>query len=192
MSVGSVDRVFSWGAGWRMGGGRIDYAMGVPLTGITRFTHALTMSIRFGRSDPEAEYEKLLQGEMQARRRLGDSLEASAVRQQALSEEIGRLREEIASLKSQLARKGVSEAEAQRKLGDLETRHKKAVDDFQRLQDEHARNAEDWAAYQKAKMGGAPDAALRERVERLLVEYRDAGVDLSEANQELRRLQQSP
>lgn len=201
LSVGNLNRTWSWGLGWKLGGGRVDYAMAVPLTGVTRLTHALTVAVRFGRSDPEAEYERLLSGEMEARRRLGQSLEASAVRQQALSEEIGRLRDEIASLRSSLAEKSLSEDAARRRLAELESRRKKAVEDFQRLQDEHARNAaktkaelfrEDWAAYQKSKMGGEPDATLLSKLQRLMLEYKDAGVDLGEANQELRRLQRGP
>jgi hypothetical protein len=199
-SIGNLNRVWSWGAGWKLGDGRVDYAMGVPMTGLLRFTHALTLSVRFGRSDPEAEYEGILQGEMRARQQVGRALEASSLRQQALSEEIGRLRDEISALRASLANKTSTADETRRKLEALEVRHQKAVETFQRLQDEQARNAaktkaelfgEDWSAYQKAKTGGEPDAALLERVQRILVEYRDAGVDLGEANQELGRLQQS-
>lgn len=199
LSLGDRSRTWRWGAGWKLGGGRVDYAMTVPMSGDTRFGHALTVSIRFGRSDPEAEYERLLAGEIAERARLGKSLEASAVRQQALSEEIGRLREEIAALRSSLANKTASEGEVRRKLQDVEARHKKAVEGFQRLQDEHARNAartkaemfrEEWSSYQKERLGGAPDAALAERLQRLLAEYKDAGVDLGEANRELQRLRQ--
>ncbi|MDE2511350.1 MAG: hypothetical protein KGL74_09530 [Elusimicrobia bacterium] len=200
-SVGNLSRTWNWGLGWKLGGGRVDYAMGIPMTGVTRFTHALTVAVRFGRSDPDAEYERLLEGEISARRRLGQSLEASAVRQQALSDEIGRLHDEIAGMRSALAEKKLSEDAARRKLADLEARHKKAVESFQRLQDEHARNAaktkaelfrEEWAAYQKSKMGGEPDATLASKLQRLMLEYRDSGVDLSEANLEFRRLQQAP
>lgn len=199
LSVGDRSRVWSWGLGWRLGGGRVDYAMGVPLTGVTRFAHALTVAVRFGRSDPEAEYERILQGEMEARRRLGGSLEAGAVRQQALSEEIGRLRDEIAALRASLAGASSSAQDARRRLQDLEARHQKAVETFSRLSRERARDAaktkaelfrEEWDAYRRAKMDGAQDAILRERLQRLLVEYRDSGADLSEANLELRRLQQ--
>jgi hypothetical protein len=200
LSIGTISNVWSWGFGWKLGGARVDYSMGVPLTGVTRFAHGLTVAVRFGRSDPEAEYESLLQGEMKARQQLGRSLDASAVRQQALSEEIGRLRDEIAALRASLAEKTSTAVEARQKLKDLEVRHQKAVETFERLQDEHAKNAaktktelfrEEWDSYEKSKLGGAPDAALLERVQRLLVEYKDSGVDLGEANQELRRLQQS-
>ncbi|MBI3566097.1 MAG: hypothetical protein HY079_12940 [Elusimicrobia bacterium] len=200
LSLGDLSRTWHWGAGWKLGGGRFDYAMTVPLSGNKQFGHALTVSVRFGRSDPEAEYERLLSSEMQARQRLGRSLEASAVRQQGLSEEIGRLRDEIAALKASLADKTASEEQVRRKLSDVEARHQKAVDTYNRLQEEHARNAaktkaelfrEEWESYQKAKLAGAPDASLQDRLQRLMVEYKDSGVDLGEANQELRRLQQS-
>ena len=204
-SIGNLSRVWSWGLGWKLGGARVDYAMGVPMTGVMRFSQGLTVAIRFGRSDPGAEYERMLQGEIQARQQLGRSLDASAVRQQALSEEIGRLRDEIAALRASLAEKASTADDARRKLRDLEVRHQKAVETFQRLQDEQARHAaemartktkaelfrDDWAAYKKSKSEGEPDATLLERVQRLLVAYRDAGVDLGEASQELARLQQS-
>lgn len=200
VSVGNLTRTWNWGLGWKIGGGRLDYAMGIPMTGVARFTHALTVAVRFGRTDPEGEYERLLEGEMNERRRLSQSLEASAVRQQALSEEIARLREEIASLRASLAAKSSSAEDARRRLQELEGRQKKAVESYQRLQEEHARNAaktkaelfrEEWDAYRKAKADGAPDAALAQRLRRLLLEYKDAGVDLSEANQELRRVEQA-
>lgn len=199
MSLGGRSRTWHWGFGWKNGGGRLDYAMTVPMSGSTRFGHGLTLTLRFGRSDPEAEYERLLEGEVKARRDLIKALDAGSVKQWKLAEEINRLQTEISSLRESLAGRRASEEDARRRLSDLQARQKKAAEDFARLQEEHARNAsktkavlyrEDWDAYQKAKLGGAPDAALLERVQRLLVEYKDAGVDLGEASQELRRLQQ--
>ena len=199
LSLGDLSRTWHWGIGWKVGGGRADYAMTVPLSGNKQFGHALTVSIRFGRSDPEAEYERLLQGEIQDRHRLGQALASSALRQQELSEEIGRLRDEITKLKDSLAEKRASEDQARRKITELESRHKKAVESFNKLQAEQAHIAaktksdffhEEWAAYQRAKLDGAPDAALLSRLQRLMTEYMDAGVDLGDANQELRRLQQ--
>ncbi|MEK7383847.1 MAG: hypothetical protein AAB262_11260, partial [Elusimicrobiota bacterium] len=199
LSLGDRARTWHWGFGWKNGGARLDYAMSVPLSGGTRLGHALTVTLRLGRSDPEAEYERLLEGEMKARHDLSKVLEASSLKQWKLDLEINRLQAEIASLRESLAGKRASEEEARRRLAQLEARQKKAAETFARLQEEHARNAsktkavlyrEDWGAYQKAKLEGAPDAALLERVQRLLVEYKDAGVDLGSASQELRRLQQ--
>lgn len=200
MSLGDRARTWHWGFGWKNGGGRLDYAMTVPMSGGARFGHGLTLALRFGRSDPEAEYERLLEAEMKTRRDLNRALDASAVKQWKLAEEINRLQTETSALRESLAGKSASEDEARRRLAELEARQKKAAETFARLQEEHARNAsktkaqlfqEDWGSYQKAKLGGAPDAALLERVQRLLIEYKDAGVDLGDASRELRRLQQA-
>ena len=45
-----------------------------------------------------------------------------------------------------------------------------------------------WAAYSRQKLSGAPDSVLIDQVKRLLQQYKDSGVDLSNANQELVRL----
>ncbi|HAZ08465.1 MAG TPA: hypothetical protein DCZ01_08095 [Elusimicrobia bacterium] len=200
LSLGDRARTWHWGFGWKNAGARLDYSLLTPLAGLIRFGHGITLSLRFGRTDPEEEYERLLSGEMRARRDLNKKLEANSVKQWKLSEEIGRLQAELASLRSAIAGKHASEEEARRRLSDMETRHKKAVDAFQRLQEEHAHNAartkaelfgEDWSSYQKAKLAGAPDEALLERVQRLLVEYKESGVDLGEASRELGRLQKA-
>ena len=200
MSLGDVTRTWSWGVGWRAQGARVDYAMIVPMTGVARFGHGLSLTVRFGKADPEGEYEKLLAQELRYRRQLGEALEASSVKQWKLAEELNRLREEMAALRAEVDLKRASEGEAKRRLRDLEQRHRKASDTFDRLRLERdgaaARTkaslfAEDWRSYQKTKLSGAPDSVLVEQIGRLLREYKDAGVDLSEANQELRRLQRA-
>jgi hypothetical protein len=200
MSLGEGTRTWSWGIGWRAQGARVDYAMTVPMTGIARFGHGLSLSVRFGRADPEGEYEKLLSQELRYRRQLSEALEASSVKQWKLAEELSRLRAEMAVLSDQVEMKKASEGDAKRRLRDLQQREKKAADSFEKLKtdrDSAAHNArvvlfqEDWRSYQKAKLAGAADSVLLEQVGRILREYRDAGVDLSEASQELRRLQRS-
>lgn len=201
MSLGEGARTWSWGIGWRAQGARIDYAMIVPMTGTTRFGHGLSLSVRFGRADPEGEYEKLLTQELRYRRQLGDALEASSVKQWKLAEELNRLRGEISSLHGEVEMKRASESDAKRRLKELEDRHRKATESFEKLKADREGMArqtrislfqEDWRSYQKAKLAGAPDSVLIEQVSRILREYRDAsGVDLGEANQELRRLQRA-
>lgn len=200
MSLGDQSRTWSLGTGWRSQGARVDYAMTVPMTGVARFGHGLTLTVRFGRADPEGEYEKLLSQELKYRRQLGDALEASSVKQWKLAEELGRQRAEIAGLRAEVDLKRASEGEAKKRLKDLEERHKKSTETFEKLKMDRegaARRAkesmfqEDWRAYQKAKLSGAADPVLLEQVGRLLREYKDAGVDLSDANQELRRLQRA-
>ena len=74
------------------------------------------------------------------------------------------------------------------------------MDGFQKMQAEQKRLSErtkeslfreDWSNYLKAKQGGAPDGVLSDQVKRILLDYKDSGLDLSEANQELLRLLRS-
>lgn len=198
VSLGDRTRTWSWGAGWRVLGGQVDYAMSVPLSGVTRFGHGVAVTARFGRADPEGEYEKLLSEEMSYRRDLSQALEASALKQWKLTEEIARLREETDSLRARLAASRVTQTQAQKELAVIEQRQLKAAREYERLKREretaaargkHALFEEDWRVYQKAKLSGASDAALTEQLSRILREYKDDGVDLGDANRELRRLQ---
>lgn len=200
MSLGEGTRAWSWGLGWRAQGARIDYSMTVPMTGVTRFGHGLSLGVRFGRADPEGEYEKLLSQELRYRRQLGEALEASSVKQWKLAEELNRLRAEMAALSSEVELKRASEVDAKRRLRELEERQRRAAETFEKVKADRENAArqvrvslyqEDWRSYQKAKLSGAADSVLLEKVGRILREYRDAGVDLSEASQELRRLQRS-
>jgi hypothetical protein len=94
----------------------------------------------------------------------------------------------------------VTQTQAQRELAVIEERQLKAAREYERLKRERETAAargkqalfeEDWRVYQKAKLSGASDAALVEQLGRILREYKDDGVDLGDANQELRRLQRS-
>ncbi len=200
MSLGEGSRTWSWGLGWRAQGARLDYSMTVPMTGVARFGHGLTLAVRFGRADPEGEYEKLLSQELRYRRQLGDALEASSVKQWKLAEELNRLRAEMATLAREVEMKRASEGDAKRRLKELVERQQKAAQTYEKLKTDREGAArqvrvsmfqEDWRSYQKAKLAGAADSVLLEKVSRILREYRDAGVDLSEASQELRRLQRN-
>ena len=198
MSLGERARTWSWGLGWRGQGSRLDYSMTVPLTGITRLGHGLSLTIRFGRADPEGEYEKLLSEELRYRRQMGAALEAGELKQWRLSEELTRLRAEMVALRAEMDAKRASEGEAKRRLKDLEQRRQAAAETFEKLKAEREAAAhktkamlfqEEWRSYQKAKLSNVPDQVLIEQVGRLLRQYKDSGVDLGEATQELRRLQ---
>lgn len=200
MSLGEGTRTWNWGIGWRAQGARLDYAMTVPMNGSLRVGHGLSLSVRFGRADPEGEYENLLSQELRYRRQLGEALEASSVKQWKLAEELNRLRAEMGALRDEVALKRASEGDAKRRLKELEARQQKAAETFEKVKADREGAArqvrislfqEDWRSYQKAKLAGAADSALLDQVARLLREYRDAGVDLSEASSELRRLQRA-
>jgi len=200
MSLGEGTHTWNWGLGWRAQGARVDYSMTVPITGTLRLGHGLSLSVRFGGADPEGEYEKLLSQELRYRRQLGEALEASSLKQWKLAEELNRMRGEMATLANEVELKRASEVDAKRRLRELVTRQKKAAETFEKIKADREGAAralrvslfqEDWRSYQKAKLGGAADSVLLDQVARILREHRDAGVDLSEASAELRRLQRS-
>ncbi|HAM35539.1 MAG TPA: hypothetical protein DEB40_01900 [Elusimicrobia bacterium] len=197
LSLGDHSKTWNWGLGWRMLGGELNYAMTVPMKGKTMLGHSVGLLFRFGQSNPEGEYERLLGEELRYRKDLITSLEAGEIKQWKLSQELSTMREELEVLRRQLVEKTLSEAEVKRRLAELQSRHRKAVEEHQRMEDEARRLKaktkqdffrEDWAAFLKLKAGGAPDAVLAENLRRVLRDYKDSGLDLSEANQELLRL----
>lgn len=197
LSLSDRSKMFSWGLGWRILGGQVDYAMTVPMQGSTVMGHAVSMLFRFGVSNPEQEYERVLAEEVGYRRDLTQALESAETKQWRLAEELGRLREEIDLLRGQLLDKTASESQARQRIKDLEERRRAAEQKFDSMQKEQKRLAErsqqamfddDWNAYLKLKLSGAPDAVLLDQVKRILRQYKDKGVDLSSANQELLRL----
>jgi hypothetical protein len=197
LSLGDQHKSWNWGLGWRYQGGQIDYSMSVALAGRSEASHAVSMTIRFGVADPEQAYERLLKSELGLRKDLSQALEAAEVRQWQLSQELGSLRQQIDALRGALSSKTASERSVREKLQELEERHRKATESFQKASLEQKRLSErsketmfreDWASYEKLKLTGASNTALLDRVKRLLREYKDSGVDLSAANQELQRL----
>jgi hypothetical protein len=193
MSLGDSDKTWNAGFGWRLLGGQLDYAFTLPMQGQTNIGHAVSLSFRFGQSNPEGEYERVLKDELSYRKDLTKALDAGENRQWRLSEELNNLRDEIKVLRQQLVDKTTSESQARRKIQDLEERHRQVLEEFRKMQDEAAKTKdvrfhEDWAAYQKLKLGGAPDSILTDEIKRILREYKDSGVDLSPANEELLRL----
>lgn len=201
LGMGEAVKIWNWGAGWRIFGGQLDYAMTLPLSGAPRLSHAVSVLFRFGEADPEREYERLLRDEQRYRQGLTDSLEAAEVRQWKLSEELARLRDQLEALRVQLEGKTASESEARQKIKALQDRHKAAQDSYEKVKEEARRlrektqeelYREDWVSYERMKAQGAPDSALADQVKRILRQYKDAGVDLGPANQELLRLLRKP
>ncbi|MDE2293136.1 MAG: hypothetical protein KGL53_13730, partial [Elusimicrobia bacterium] len=204
-------KTLSLGLGWRVLGASIDYAVRAPLSNGSRWSHAVSLAYRFGAWDPEAEYEKLLSTEMGYRRQLSSALEDSEVKQWRLAEELRVLHQEIGDLREELEAKTAEAGEqAERarraqealKLKELEERHRKAEEELRKIKaaqevekerlrqaDVQGRFQDEWRAYQNLKLQGAADAALVERLESILSEFKGKGVDLAEANQELQRLE---
>jgi hypothetical protein len=197
LSLGDQTKTWHLGIGWRMFGAELDYAMTVPLVAAVNLGHCVGLVFRFGQSDPEAHYERLLKNEERYRKDLTDALEAGEVKQWKLAEELSRLREEIEVLRGQLADKIISENEARKRAAALEEKRRQAQETYDKIQVEERRLkavtkdmlfSDDWKSYEKLKASGAPEAVLLDQVKRLLRQYKDSGVDLSKANLELQRL----
>lgn len=194
LSLGDRDKTWNWGLGWRMFGGELSYAMTVPMEGATVFGHCVSLSFRFGVSNPEEEYEKVLADQLRFRRELTSALEQSQVKQWQLSEQLDRLRDELKAVQTQLESKALSERKAKERISEIERQRAEAQRRFEDLRDENKKLAErsqqqmfqdDWNAYLKLKSNGAPDAVLIDRLRGILADYKDKGIDLSSANQEL-------
>ncbi len=197
LNMGNMDKSFSAGIGWRIMGAEVDYALLVPLSGATGTSEAISLSFRFGASDPQAEFERILKEEIAYRKKLSTALQSSQIHQWQLEDELKNLKQEMDALKSQLADKTLSEKEAKTKLESLEGRLQEEARQAKLLKEARARAAKmteqdkftkDWNAYQKLKLSGAPNALLIHDVKEILRAYKNKPVDLAPANRELLRL----
>lgn len=197
LDLGNQNKSLSLGAGWRIMGAEVDYAVIVPLSGPTAFTNAISMSFRFGVSDPQAEFERILREEIDYRKKLTQALEAGEVHQWQLTQELTSLQSQLDALKNELADKNLSAQQAEAKLEELKGKYHDALGKFEKIKNDRARAAkttdqdrfqQDWAAYQKLKMNGAPDSLLISDVKEILRAYKAKNVDLAPANRELLRL----
>jgi hypothetical protein len=198
LSLGDRSQLVSAGFGWKMLGGEWDYSVTLPMSGVTRIGEAVSLVFRFGESHPEADFENILAAQIQDRRELAIEFDAQvsslSANAQELEGELAREKAEIDSLQRQLAMKMVSESEAQKRLKSLQQNYQQSQDNFEKIR-RKAKGAsdktrkqrfdEDWASFQKLRASGAADGILIEELKRILGEYKDSGVDLSEANREL-------
>jgi hypothetical protein len=190
----------SAGLGWRRQSAEISYGLAVPLTGATVPAHALTLALRFGDRDVEAEYERLIRQEIKYRKDLVEALDEAARREALLKKELLSMRDEIDALSEQLKyTEGIKEkargekerleavmkrqAAAEAELSGLA--EKRRADKLVQLAYEFSI---EWQNYLKLKGGGAPPDVLKAALERTVGQYQAAGIDISQATLELRGL----
>ena len=206
LALGRRVRTWNLGAGWTLLGVNLDYAVRIPMAGGPKWGHAVSLSYRFGTWDPESEYEKLLRGEMRYRQELARALESAEVKQWKLAEDIRLMRKEMEDLRNEAMVKEIEAGEAQGKLKAAERtirlreiqekqraaekRLKEMAAEQERLreQDKNYRFQREWRAYLQLKNEGVSEIVLRDRLKRNLREFQETGVDLGEANEELKRL----
>jgi hypothetical protein len=200
LSLGDREKTWSWGFGWKVLGAELQYAMTVPMRGVSILGNAIGLTFRFGQANPEAEYEKVLAGEIRYRKDLVEALQAGEIKQWKLAEELLRLRQEMDALRRKLAASKTNESDTRQRMQEIEDRHRRAQETFERLKKDsesvkgrtqQSLFDDDWSAYQRLKNSGAPETVLVDTVKRLLQQYKESGVDLAEANQELVRLLRS-
>ncbi|PCI40559.1 MAG: hypothetical protein COB53_00780 [Elusimicrobia bacterium] len=204
--LGGLSRSYSAGLGWSTLGARVDYAVRVPLSHGSRWSHAFSISYRFGQWDPEEEYERLLSSELSYRRDLSRALEAAEVKQWKLAEELRMMREEISDLRIEVADREAEAGEAQRiaadaaralRLKELEERRRGAQARLEKLRRDQERMRlankqalfnEDWKTFSDLKLQGVAEVVLIDFLKKILRSYKGTGVDLGRANRELQRL----
>ncbi|MEK7722200.1 MAG: hypothetical protein AAB359_07415, partial [Elusimicrobiota bacterium] len=190
----------SAGLGWKHLASEISYGLAVPLTGAIVPAHSLTLALRFGDRDIGAEYERLIKQEIKYRKDLVEALDESAGRENILRDELALMKAEIDSLNARLKdtqeqkadvsnekerlaaivrRQAAAEAELSAMAG------KRKADKLAQLKYDFS---VDWQSYLKLKGGGAPADVLKSSLQRMLAQYQDLGIDISQATMELQGL----
>ena len=201
-------RSWSLGGGWNILGTHVDYALRVPLSGGSRWSHMISLTYRFGQWDPEVEYERLLTDEIRYREDLTRALESAEIKQWKLAEELRFMREEIEDMKLELAVQAAKTGQAQDKLEKanqvirlkkLEEQRRQAAIKFKEMEKERERLRllnkkrlleEEWNSYNAVKLEGVSNLVLIDRLKRMLRQFKGQNVDLGKVHQELNRLMQ--
>lgn len=194
----------SAGLGWRRLASEISYGIAVPLTGTINPAHSLTLALRFGDRDIEDEYGRMIRQEIKYRKDLVEALDESARREGLLKEELSSMKAELDSLNARLKdaqdQKASLAGEKERLAGvvrrqaaaEAELRalaEKRRADKMNQLRYDFSN---DWQSYLKLKGGGAPADMLRGSLQRVISQYQDSGVDISQATVELQQLVGKP
>ena len=190
----------SAGFGWKHLASEFSYAISVPLTGAVVPAHSLTLALRFGDRDVTSEYERLIRQEIKYRKDLVEALDESAERENLLKEELASMKGEIDSLNSRLKdtqEQKASAASEKERLAAVIRRQAAAEAELKAMAERNKVDklsqlkynfSVDWQAYLKLKGGGAPDEVLKGSLQRLVSQYQDSGVDMSQATVELQQL----
>ena len=200
LNLGDNASSLSMGISYKLVATEIFYSLSLPLTRIVNTAHAVSLVIRFGARDIESEYEKLINQEIKYRKDLMEALDEASKREMILKNELNILKEETDDLKAQLnaeVKKTNKTSEAKKKLENIINRQEKAKRELERLEKERKENkinqlkfqfSHDWQNYLKLKTGGAPNDVLKGVLGRIINQYQDVGIDISQATLELQKV----
>ncbi|MDP2866977.1 MAG: hypothetical protein Q8O90_12105, partial [Elusimicrobiota bacterium] len=190
----------SAGLGWKHLASELSYGLSVPLTGAIVPAHSLTLALRFGDRDVGAEYERLIKQEIKYRKDLVEALDESARRENLLKSELASMKAEIDSLNSRLkdtVEQKASVTDEKERLAAVVRRQASAEAELKAMAERRKADklnqlkydfSLDWQSYLKLKGGGAPPDVLKSSLQRLLTQYQDSGIDISQATIELQAL----
>lgn len=190
----------SAGLGWRRMATELSYGIAVPLTGAVSPAHSLTLALRFGERDLESDYERLMRQEIKYRKDLVEALDESARREGLLKDELASMKAEIDSLSARLRdtqQQKAAESGEKERLAAVVRRQAAAEAELRALAAKRAADklnqlkydfSVDWQGYLKLKGGGAPADVLRSSLQRMVSQYQDSGIDISQATMELQGL----
>lgn len=190
------------GFGWRRLASDLSYSLSVPLTGAVVPAHSVTFALRFGERDLESEYERLIKQEIKYRKDLVEALDESARRENLLKEELASMKAELDALSARLRGEQAAAADVQAekdRLAAVVRRQAAAEAELKALAIKRAADklnqlkynfSSDWQGYLKLKGGGAPPDVLKGALQRIVSQYQDSGIDISQATVELQTLVQ--
>jgi hypothetical protein len=190
----------SAGLGWKHLASEISYGIAVPLTGSVSPAHSLTLALRFGDRDVESEYERLIRQEIKYRKDLVEALDESARREGLLKNELASMKAETDALTARLKETQEQKATVKNEAARLEAVvRRQAAAEAELKAMELKRKADklnqlkydfsvDWQGYLKLKGGGAPADVLKGALQRMVSQYQDSGIDISQATVELQGL----
>ncbi|MDD5209642.1 MAG: hypothetical protein PHV36_09660 [Elusimicrobiales bacterium] len=190
----------SAGLGWKHLASELSYGLSVPLTGGIVPAHSLTLALRFGDRDIESEYERLIKQEIKYRKDLVEALDESARRENLLKGEMASMKAEIDSLTAKLKdtqEQKASVSNEKERLAAVVRRQANAEAELAAMAEKRKADklaqlkydfSVDWQAYLKLKGGGAPADVLKSNLQRMLTQFQDSGIDISQATMELQAL----
>jgi len=200
LNVAERASAVSGGLGWKHTASEISYGIAVPLTGSIIPAHSLTLALRFGDRDMEDEYGRMIKQEIKYRHDLVEALDESARREGLLKGELSSMKAEIDSLSAKLKDTQAQKASVvneKERLATVVRRQEAAETELRALAEKRRTDklnqlkydfSTDWQSYLKLKGGGAPADVLRGSLQRMVSQYQDSGIDISQATMELQQL----
>lgn len=200
LGAGDNKSFLSLGAGYEKMAYSFSYVLIAPLNGAFSLANGLSFVFRFGSSQEESEYQRLIAREMKFRRDLMLSLDRSEQDRLKLLRDLEENRKEIKRLYEIIKdEKGkISKLEeTKNRLDELIRRHNQSKEELRILQEKRSQErikqieenyTFDWKNYIKMKSSGASSTALKGYLQKLINQYQNQGIDISDAVLELQRL----